>query len=188
MKLLATGLLALFILVTPLTSFAQEMNAQVQADLAQVLQIIVRAVNEDTPDTILDGISENAAPTLKEEIRKTLEENEIELSLSTKTITANDDGTYTVKGVFSAEGISSSGINWSLDGIPNEFTFERANESWWLLDTNFHERIGASYTFKFIGTVFGVLALLFLIIFTIVKRKKQSYQSPTSSSSLPDNL
>ncbi len=172
--LLATYLL-LSLLIFPLQTQAQEVNSAVQAELAQILRVIVQAINNGSTQTILDGISSDARPELKKEIDQALNNQPIAYTLDTKTITENDNKTYTIKGTFDAKSTSDDGVNWELSGLPTSFTFESKDGGWWLLDTNFHERLGSEFTFKIVGLVFSLTSsiILFGALFVYWKKRMQ---------------
>ncbi|MBI3033865.1 PLDc N-terminal domain-containing protein [Candidatus Woesearchaeota archaeon] len=48
--------------------------------------------------------------------------------------------------------------------MSNYYIFEKSGDSWLLIDTDFHQKLGAGYVFKFIGNIFLII-LPFLIIF-----------------------
>jgi len=66
-----------------------------------------------------------------------------------------------IKGSFSA-----SGMNWETNGIPTYFTLQKENNTWLIIDTDFHKKLGADYIFALIGKIFliiGPIALLMVL-------------------------
>lgn len=182
-KHLIIGLFFLTTLFIPFHVQAQEVNREVQAEIAQILRVIVQAINNGTTETIVHGVSENARPELQQEIEQALQNKPINYDLNTKTITANDDQTYTVKGTFQASSLSENGTNWELSGIPVSFTFENANGSWWLLETNFHERLGGEFTLQVVGVIFAIIGGIIILgaLFLFWKKRQEKQQSLNAS-------
>ena len=122
------------------------------------IQLVTVAVNMGNFNYIKNIISPNASDQLKTEISNAIDGKSITFKQNIVSYEYLGNNEVKVKCKFSAEGLS-----WNVDGLTNEYTFVKSDESWLILNTNFQNRIDGSYIFKIIGKIF-VIALPFLLI------------------------
>lgn len=136
---------------------AQENNF---IEIREQIDFFVDSINNKEYKIILELISENARSGLKEEFENNVFNNVLIFQQSISSIEEMEDGTIKVSGRFSAEG-----LNWNVGGFRNFFLFENVNGNWMILDSDFQNKIGFDYIFRFVGKIFFYLIPIFIILF-----------------------
>lgn len=173
--------LLLFFVFSATPALAQVVTNSDRAEMAQVIRVIVKSINAGDPEDITAAISEKAESGLSESITESLAAGPIEFSIATDDLTLNKDGIYTVTATF-----SSKQDNKELSGLSIYFDFENVDGSWWLIDTNFHEKLAASPASVFIETnrlliIGGAVVLLIILLVLFFKYKKRDDEEEDES-------
>ena len=181
MKKILPVLLFFVFLAFPSLTLAQVVTDSDRAEMAQVIRVIVKSINEGNAKTITAALSQKAESGLSELITESLAAGPIEFSIATDTLTLNDDGTYTVKATF-----TSKQEGKELSGLSIYFDFENVDGSWWLIDTNFPEKLAASSTSVFIETnrwffIGGAVILIVILLTVFFKLKKNDTEEEEES-------
>lgn len=61
--------------------------------------------------------------------------------------------------------LAASGVGWNISGFSVYFVFEKQNNQWLILDTDFHRKLEADYVFGILKKVFAFGGPLFLLLF-----------------------
>ncbi len=146
-----------FLLIIPVV-FA-EISLIDRTKIQDQITQIVNFVNNGNVDSILAIVSPNAKVNLNDEIDLNLRGKTIQLRQDI--ISYEDLGNNQVKvsGRFSA-----AGPGWNVDALSNYFIFEKLDDSWLLVDTNFHQRMGFSYVLRFIGKIFAITIPILIVL------------------------
>lgn len=142
------------ILISYTLAFAESnIDHNALQEIQKPLKSIADSINDGDTQNIINLISPNAAPDLK---------NEIEDKLAGGSITFGEHLTscyYLPDNKIKAEGIfGAKGIGWEVTGLSNYFVFENVNGEWLLYETDFHKKLGSEYVMKFVGIIFAILA------------------------------
>jgi hypothetical protein len=151
----------LFLICPVVFSVSLEDKAQIQVQL----KLIEISVNYGDAATILEVVSPNARAGLKEELTESFGGKAIEYEQRIDSFEDLEDKKVRVTGSFSA-----SGNNWKINGISNYFIFEKINGSWFLTDTDFHQKTNPEYVFNLVGSILslGIPFFLFLLFLLFV--------------------
>ena len=60
---------------------------------------------------------------------------------------------------------AASGVGWNISGLSTYFVFQKQNNKWLIIDTDFHKKLGADYTFGVLKKVFMFAGPIFLLFF-----------------------
>lgn len=151
-------LLWLFVLLVAVSPVYAEVSAADEAEINNELTVLVDALNAGEVESVLSLVSSSAREGLRAEIRDALTGQSMQYRHSVSSYEEVGDGQVRVNTRFSA-----SGIGWEINGMSNYFVFERSEDSWLLVDTNFHERVGSGYIWKVMGWIFLVLGIVGLL-------------------------
>jgi len=156
-----TRIIIIIILTTLLfSSFViAEVSPSDKTQIQKQITLIAKSINNNEINSIIKLISPNARSTLKGEIKNELVGKTIQFQQSISSYEELGNNQIKVKGRYSA-----SGPGWSINGISNFYFFEKSGDSWLLVDTDFHQKMGVRYVFKFVGIILLII-LLFLLIF-----------------------
>jgi len=124
-------------------------------EIRDQIELIVDSVNRGDADTILTIISPNAEPTLASEIEENIAGKTIQFQQSITSYEDLGNDRVRVNGRFAAEG-----PGWSVS-TSNSYVFEKHDDSWLLVDTDFHQKLGPGY-------VRGMMRLVFAIIIPVI--------------------
>lgn len=154
-------LLGLF-LVSGLVVFA--VSSEEKIEIQQRISLIEEAINSGEIQEIVDLVSPNALPELKDEILVELGGKSIQFQEEISTYEDLTEDKVKVKGRFSAKGMT-----WTVSGLGNYFIFEKVDDKWLLLETDFHKKLNPAFVLKFIKKifVFGLPIFAFMFIFWI---------------------
>jgi len=125
---------------------------------------IVNYVNQGNINALINMISPNANPELKNKTRKILSKNKVYLKqeIWSYQYVNNSNNEIEIKGWFSAQG-----IGWNIERDSDYFIFEKINNKWYLLDTNFYEDFGVENILKKTGEILQIL-LIFLLVSIVI--------------------
>ena len=156
-----------------------EVSSADEAEINDELVVLVDALNAGEVDSVLSLVSPSAREGLSAEIRDALSGQSMRYRHSVSSYESVGDGQVRVNTRF-----SSSGPGWSINGMSNYFVFERSGGSWFLVDTNFHERMGSGYILRTFGWIFLIVGPLVLVLFAfwvwmVVDCVKRSFDDKT---------
>lgn len=137
-----------------------EVSSTDKTHIQNQVTIIANSINNNDVNPISNMLSPNARPGLRNEIENNVVAAGM-MQFQQRISSYEDLGNNQVKvnGIYAA-----TGPGWNADGMSNYYIFEKSGDSWLLIDTDFHQKLGAGYVFKFIGNIFLII-LPFLIIF-----------------------
>ena len=136
-----------------------EISPTDKTEIQNQVPLIVNSINNNDINSIINTISPTARPALKSEIEQNLAGKMIRFQQSITSYEDLGNNRVKVKGRYSA-----AGPGWHIDGMSNYYIFEKVGDSWMLVDTDFHQKLGVEYVFKFIIKIFLII-LPFIIIF-----------------------
>ncbi len=147
----------IFLLLSSIVFAEVSLNdrTQIQSQINQ----IVNFVNNGNVDSIIKLVSPNAKAGLSSEIDMNLMGKTMQFQQSISSYEDIGNNQVKVKGRFAA-----SGPGWNIDGLSNYFIFEKSGDSWLVVDTDFHQKLGPGYVFTLIKKIFLII-LPFLLIF-----------------------
>ena len=137
----------------------EEVSSTDKTEIQNQITTIANSVNNNDINSIINIVSSNARPDLKNEIENNLAGKMVQFQQSVSSYEDLGNNQVKVKGRYSA-----AGPGWNVNGMSNYYIFEKSGDSWLLVDTDFHQKMGAGYIFKFIGKIFLII-LPFIIIF-----------------------
>jgi hypothetical protein len=152
MKRLIILLLSMLLLPVVFSEISSPDKTQVQNQV----MLIANSINSNNIDDILNLVSDNARTGLKQEIENNLRGQTIQFQQTIVSYQDLGNNKMKVKCVYSARG--STG--WYIDGISNYYTFEKTGNSWLLVDTDFHQKLGSGYVLKTVGKIFTVVSAI----------------------------
>ena len=152
-------LLAIFSLLFLASIVYAEVSSTDKTEIQNQITMIANSVNNNDINSIINIVSSNARPDLKNEIENNLAGKMVQFQQSVSSYEDLENNQVKVKGRYSA-----AGPGWNVNGMSNYYIFEKSGDSWLLIDTDFHQKMGAGYVFKFIGKIFLII-LPFIIIF-----------------------
>lgn len=129
-----------------------------KAQIENKVLIIANSISTNNVSSITKHISSAARTNLKTEIENSLSGEMLQFQQAIETYEALGNNQIKVSGRFSA-----NGVGWSITSLSNYYTFERSDEEWLLVDTNFHQKIGSDYIFGYIKNIL-LMALPFILI------------------------
>ena len=136
-----------------------EVSSTDKTEIQNQITTIANSVNNNNINSIINIVSSNARPDLKNEIKNNLAGQMVQFQQSVSSYEYLENNQVKVKGRYSA-----AGPGWNVNGMSNYYIFEKSGDSWLLIDTDFHQKMGAGYVFKLIGKIFLII-LPFIIIF-----------------------
>ncbi len=136
-----------------------EVSSTDKTEIQNQITMITNSINNNEISSILNVVSPNARPDLKNEIENNLAGQMVQFQQSVSSYEDLGNNQVKVKGRYSA-----AGPGWNVNGMSNFYVFEKSGDSWLLVDTDFHQKMGVGYVFKFIGKIFLII-LPFVIIF-----------------------
>ena len=155
--------LALFVIIVLINSIsANTLSADDKETISSQLDCLVNSINSGEIDHIINIISPNARVNLTNEIDTQLRGKKINYQMEIISFQELEDNKIKVKCRFDA-----SGIGWNISGFSNFFIFEKLDEKWLIVDTDFHDKLKPGYGFKMVGLIFLITGLFFLIIIII---------------------
>lgn len=137
-----------------------EVSSTDKTEIQNQITMIANSVNNNDINSIINIVSPNARPDLKNEIENNLAGKRVQFQQSVSSYENLENNQVKVKGRYSA-----AGPGWNVNGMSNYYVFEKLGDSWLLVDTDFHKKMGAGYVFKFIGNIFLII-FPFIIIFS----------------------
>lgn len=154
-------LLGLFLVSASVVS---AVSSQEKIEIQERIKVIQEAINSGKIQEIVDLVSPNAFPELKDEILVELGGKSIQFQEEISTYEDLAEGKVKVKGRFTAKG-----MNWSVSGLGNYFIFEKVGDEWLLLETDFYQKLNPAFVLKIIKKifVFGSPIFAFMFIFWI---------------------
>ncbi|MCX8178253.1 MAG: PLD nuclease N-terminal domain-containing protein [Candidatus Aenigmarchaeota archaeon] len=146
-------ILIIFPLVLAQVSYSDKIEIQNQ------IITIKNSINNNDLDSIFSIISPNARPELRAEIENNIAGQTIKFDQSVSSYEDLGNNQVKVNGVYSAEG-----AGWNVNGMPNYFIFEKIGDSWLLVDTDFHQKLGSEYVFEFVGKIILIVFIVLLVL------------------------
>ncbi|MBU5689839.1 MAG: PLD nuclease N-terminal domain-containing protein [Candidatus Aenigmatarchaeota archaeon] len=146
-------ILFIFPLVLGQISYSDKIEIQNQ------IITIENSINNNDLDSIFSIISPNARPELRSEIENNIAGQKIKFEQSISSYEDLENSQVKVNGVYSAKG-----GDWSINGMPNYFIFEKIGDSWLLVDTDFHQKLGSEYVFEFVGKILLIVFIILLVL------------------------
>lgn len=168
----------IFLLILPIIS--AEVSNKDKNQIQNQILLIANSLEEGDIDTILDMVSPNATEGLRKELELELSGQMIDFQESINKYEDLGNNQVRVTGSFSAKG-----PGWSISGLSNFFVFEKSGDSWLLVDTNFHKKLGPEAVidlmkdiFNFIFPIIIILVIIFavvigIVIYVLVKKDKK---------------
>ena len=176
MKKFSTILL-LVSLFLPLKVIAAQpdISSEDKQQIENKLDSLVKALNEGDEQKISVLISPDEQELLSDikEGVTSLTAYELDYSSFDDNAEVISQGQVEVKARFAA-----SGLGWNINGLSTFFVFEESDSQWLIVDTDFHEKLGADYVFDllirvliFVGPIFILLSAFWLwMLIDCVKR------------------
>lgn len=176
MKKFSTILL-LISLFLPLKVIAAQpdISSEDKQQIENKLDSLVKALNEGDEQKISVLISPDEQELLSDikEGVTSLTAYELDYSSFDDNAEVISQGQVEVKARFAA-----SGLGWNINGLSTFFVFEESDSQWLIVDTDFHEKLGADYVFDllirvliFVGPIFILLSAFWLwMLIDCVKR------------------
>jgi hypothetical protein len=124
------------------------------------MNTLVEAVNQSNAEEIQNLLSPNASEVLKEQIQNNIKGQNIRYQQNIGNVEELSADKVKISGKFAAEG-----INWNISGASNYFVFEKINGNWYLLESDFAQKLSSEYVMKFIGKIFIFVGPIFLLVF-----------------------
>lgn len=152
-------LLTIFSLLFLASIVYAEVSSTDKTEIQDKITLIANSVNNNDINSIINIVSPNSRPDLKNEIENNLAGKMVQFQQSVSSYEDLENNQVKVKGRYSA-----AGPGWNVNGMSNYYIFEKSEDSWLLVDTDFHQKMGAGYVLKFIGKIFLII-LPFIIIF-----------------------
>ena len=139
------------------------------------IALIEEAVNRGDADSILNVVSPNAAATLKSEIEESIAGTSIHFQQSISSYEDLGGNQVRVKCKFAAEGVEFGRVS----GLSNYFVFEKIDDSWLLVDTDFHQKLGPGYVWGIFGRIgraigISIAVIVGLAIFFLLMWRRRS--------------
>lgn len=155
-------ILAVFILlIIPVLSLAQNaIQEETKISIENRINSITEAINKQDLDFFKNALSPEASPDLSAEIVKKLQFPYINFTQKVKNIDKIDENTFRV-----SCGFSAYGSGWNINNLNNYYILEKENDNFLILDTNFHQRLGADYVFELVGKIFLIITPIVLVLF-----------------------
>ncbi len=167
--LLAIGL---SVLGTTVAAQADLSCADIQEEIAEKLNLLMRAVNRGDTETLIELISPDD-PALRAEVLEGVQKiTSYQLSFGPGNIKLQDTGAVRVRARFDA-----SGPGWSMSGFSAYFIFERQYGQWLITDTDFHTRVGGEFVAERMMMAFYIGGPIVLIALALANRKKISLKT-----------
>jgi|SRR3989338_2619344 len=136
-----------------------EVSSTDKSEIQNQITMIANSVNNNDINSILEVISPNAQPTLKSEIEQNLAGKMVQFQQSVASYEDLGNNQVKVKGRYAA-----TGPGWNVNGMSNYYIFEKSGDSWMLVDTDFHQKMGAGYVFKTVGKIFAIIIPIFIVL------------------------
>lgn len=160
MKKLLLTTLSVFIFF----SFAGLVSADIsdldETKIANQMNILVEAVNQSDVQKIENLLSPNAPNTLSEQIQNNIKGQDIRYQQNIGSVEELSPNKVRLSGKFAAQG-----VNWDISGDSSYFIFEKVDENWYLLESDFAQKLSTEYVAKFIGKIFIFFSPVFLFLF-----------------------
>jgi preprotein translocase subunit YajC len=173
-------MLSLLFVLLLCTSFVHaEVSAADKTSIQSRVTMIANSINNNDIQYILNMVSPNARSTLKSEIEENIAGKMIKFQQSISSYEDLGNNQVKVKGTYVA-----AGSGWNVNGMSNYYIFERSGNSWKLVDTNFHQKMGAGYVFKSVGKIFAIIIPLLIILgifwlWMLIDAIKRQFESKT---------
>jgi len=129
-------------------SVSGQISSSDKTQIQNQINVIVNSINNNDIKEIINIISPSARPGLKDEIQSNLEGKRLIFEESISSYEDLGDNKVKVNGIYAAKG-----IGWVIQGMPNYFIFEKYGNSWLLVDTDFHKKLGSEYVFGIIKKI-----------------------------------
>jgi len=129
------------------------------AHIRDQVVLIENAVNRGDAGPIINLLSPNARPNLRRGVEKRVEGKSILFEQRITSYQDLGDNRVKVEGTFAAQG-----AGWHVSGFSNYFVFEKIDDSWLLVDTDFHNALGAGFIWTAYGGVVGVAIIVLMLI------------------------
>lgn len=178
MKKLLLTILSAIIFFSSASFVSANINNSDETEIVNQMNILMKAVNQSDTEKIQNLLSPNASETLKAQIQNIRGQN-IKYQQNIGDIEKLSTNKIRISGKFAAQG-----INWNISGDSNYFIFEKVDGNWYLLESNFAQKLSTEYVMKFIGKIFIFVGPIFLLIFAfwiwmIVDISKRPLQNKT---------
>lgn len=172
LKRISRFLLIISVLITGITICKAE--ERVPSSINLLIENFVIYL-EDGSDDIYSLVDETNTELI-EEIEKY--SGELIVNYNFKNVSKKDNNTYVIKTT-----ISAYGDNWSVSGFTSEFVIEKIDGKYLITETNLFKVISPENISKFVFSILGFIALIFLIIiivilvtiFIVKKKKTENY-------------
>ena len=157
-------MLALLALILSIYTVSAAISAEDKEDISSQLDSLVNSINSGDIDNILNLISPNARVDLVNEIDNQLRGKKMNYEMEIISFEELENNKAKVRSRFAA-----SGIGWHISGtcLSNFFIFEKVDENWLIIDTDFHQKLSSEYAFKVVGKIFFIIGGIFLVILII---------------------
>lgn len=133
MKKLFLSFVILFWIIININVYAE--GIELTQDVAiSILSGIQRDVNNSNTDNIIDNISPNAEPKIKEGIITNIKWKEIEFVQELKNIESLWNWKFIINATYAAKW-----LNWNVSGFSNYYLVEIIDNNWMILDTDFFQ-------------------------------------------------
>ncbi len=148
------------LLFFPFMAFADFSDVD-KAEIQQHIKTIEQSLEKGDTTNIIALISPNASAQLKSDIETNLSGKKIHFKQEEISKWTNvSPSSVKIEGNFAA-----SGYRWKMDGLGNYFIFEKVNDYWLLLDTDFHQKLSPEFWWKFAKRIMTIVIPIFLITF-----------------------
>ena len=185
LKKLCQALALLVLIISINSSVSAAISAEDKENISSQLDSLENSINSGDIDEILNLISPDAKVDLANEIDTQLRGKKVNYEMEIISFEELENNKVKVRSRFAA-----SGIGWSTSGSSNFFIFEKVDENWLIIDTDFHQKLSSEYVLKVVGKIFSIIGGIFLAILVIgvlayiqmrKKRKEVPAETPVIS-------
>jgi hypothetical protein len=164
MKKIFTTLFITILSVLSLSSVSAQINSIDKSEIRHLTDNIAKSISNNNPEFILQSISPNAPTTLKNEIIDFFDQQNV-LFFIQKIDKYSQLNDHQIKIDCT---ISGSGLNWIVENKPAYYIFEKNDNGWYLIESDFYQQLKAnnsilSYLFQFIISIIISLAIIAIL-------------------------
>lgn len=175
MRKISTILFAVSLLLVGTAVFAQaSLSSADKQQIINNLDSLVQAVNMGDAQKISTLISPNNQ-TLQSDIQERIRGRiayQLDYSPFDKNVEIISQNQVKVKARFAA-----SGVGWNVSGLSTYFVFEKQNNQWLIIDTDFYKKLGADYVFGILKWVPIFLLLSAFSLWMLIDCVKREFDN-----------
>ena len=154
-KIISVLFLLTIIMIQLNAIYAKTVDAKIKYTIDDFCKSLER--NSSLAYNYIDGNNKELSDNIKK-----YKDSIQKLEFTTKNITEKD-GITTVTG-----NIEAKGDNWNVEGFTVKFNLKNVNGMYKITDTDLFYIISPEHTFKFVGSIFGIVFGIIGVIFVII--------------------